>query len=243
MRVVAAFKDGWTENGLHRYLDISDDPKVRNPAAVYEHRLSEKELPGAVEAEAVVGQLPPACESCLKSAPESAHNILLRRNYLDPIGGGPCPRCNPEAIAQQATVLPPACEACLDYSPGAATNVRLRVDHLSFHGGPCPRCHPSKVPGDWRWPGMDTPDRLAAPVYGQVGKTVGARAKTHTAGDYENSSVDDLFAPRRNLTLEERINRGPAKHQPYRNPTDQSVYDEDFGSSAPVDDAVWDEPI
>ncbi|MGW0169505.1 hypothetical protein ACWDWT_30655 [Streptomyces sp. NPDC003343] len=269
MRVVTAFQAGWTEHGLRRYLDISDDPKVRNPAAVYEHRLSADEIPAAAEAETVVGQLPPACASCLKSAPESAHNVLLRRNYLDPIGGGPCPRCHPDSVGQSPTQLPPACETCLDYSPGAATNVRLRTDHLSFHGGPCPRCHPTKVPGDWRWPGMDVPDRSAAPVYGQV---TGARARSRTAAEYESSSVDDLFgrameraqrrmatgdwkgastdervagwaALARELTREERINAGPGGYQPYRNPTDQSVYDQDFGSAPELDQSAYDEPL
>lgn len=43
--VQAALAAGWTEDGLRRYLDISDDPSVRNAAAVYAHRLAEDELP------------------------------------------------------------------------------------------------------------------------------------------------------------------------------------------------------
>lgn len=211
-RVAAALAAGWTERGLRRYLDISDDPNVRTAAAVYEHRLRDDELPQA-EAE-------------------------------------PAP--------PRPTRLPPACQSCLEFSHGAATNVRLRTDHYSFHGGPCPRCHPSKVPGDWYWPGMDE-------------TATGARAASHTADDYASSSVDDLYGPRltgtdakvagwmalsRQLADSNEREFSPAPfrapqpmvarngHQPFRNPEDQSVYDEPLlPSGPPIDQSVYDEDL
>jgi hypothetical protein len=256
-RIMVAFSAGWTERGLARYLDLSDEPNVRSAAALYLHRLSDDELPEA--AETVSGQLPPACQSCLSTAPESAHNILMRRNYLDPIGGGPCPRCHPDRVGQSTAKLPPACNSCLDFNHGAATNVRMRTDQLSFHGGPCPRCHPSMVPGNWSWPGMDTADggmwERAAARAAQRNGGVGARADSHPAEAYTSSSVSDLFAPRsdefppgllpgdrraygwlqlaNSLSEQEGPRSGPKPmvsngYQPHRNPEDQSVYDEPF---------------
>ncbi|MBD9730190.1 hypothetical protein PV755_46375, partial [Streptomyces caniscabiei] len=137
--VVAAFKEGWTENGLRRYLDISDDATVRSPAAVYVHRLSKDELP-----EASVGvspQLPPACSWCLARNPAAATDPAERVAPL----GGPCPDCHPTSVGQSTMQLPPACPECLSWSPEAATDVNLRVDRMSFHGGPCPRCHPATM--------------------------------------------------------------------------------------------------
>jgi hypothetical protein len=251
--VAAALSGGWSENGLTRYLDISDDPKVRNAASLYIYKLNPDRLPAAADAETVVNGLPPACKSCLSTAPDSKHVIELRRNYLDPINGGPCPRCHPEALAKRPTKLPPPCGPCLDFSPAAEFNVRLRSDRLSFAAGrPCPRCHPSMVEGDWYWPGKDT------------AKRTGARAEPHTAGEYANSSADDLFAPRAtplvgtdakvagwmaiaaNCSDEERPKSGPRpmiSHQPYRNPADQSVYDQEFPDAAIVDESRYDEEL
>lgn len=134
-RVMVAITDGWTEDGLRRYLDISDDPAVRSPASVYLHRLSADELPDA--SVGVDPQLPPACWDCLGLNPAAATDPALRVN---PITCDPCPNCHPAS-----TVLPPACETCLQYNPGAATDVRLRIDVMSFQGDPCPKCHPATV--------------------------------------------------------------------------------------------------
>lgn len=95
VRVVAAFKDGWTERGLRRYLDISDDPNIRDAAAVYAHRLSEKELPQA-EPEPVVTsdaeRLPPVCDTCVRGNPAARYNIRFR---AIPGTSQPCPDCHP----------------------------------------------------------------------------------------------------------------------------------------------------
>lgn len=242
-RVVAAFKAGWTENGLRRYLDVSDDPNVRSAASVYVHRLDPEELPDNEVPDVAV---PNPCDVCW-SIPGAFDDPSRRVN---PITGDPCPRCHPSA-AQQATRLPPACESCLAFSPAAEVNVRLRSDHLSFHGGPCPRCHPSKVPGNWSWPGMDG--------------VTGARAAARPAEAYTSSSVDDLYAPRlpgdrnvlgwlqlsQRLEAQEGANRGSKPmvasggHQPYRDPVDQSVYDRDFfdNDTEPADQSRYDQPL
>lgn len=137
IRVVAAFKDGWTENGLRRYLDISDDPNVRNPAAVYAHRLSEEELPPA----APDASLPPACWTCLGISPAAATDLSVRVN---PITGDPCPNCHP-ATAGQAPEVPPACPACLEENPGSRTNVRVRYRIIDDVHQACPDCHPKRM--------------------------------------------------------------------------------------------------
>ncbi|WP_275559616.1 hypothetical protein [Streptomyces sp. 5-6(2022)] len=93
IRVAAAFKAGWTENGLRRYLDISDDPDVRSPASVYLHRLAEDELPEAADPEVVAELLPPACAACLDFSPSAEFNPRLRQR-----GGQQCPDCHPGSL-------------------------------------------------------------------------------------------------------------------------------------------------
>ncbi|KOG77353.1 hypothetical protein ACZ90_59435 [Streptomyces albus subsp. albus] len=53
-RVLAAFQRGWSEGGLHRYLDISDVPNVGSAAALYLYRLRDDQLPD--------NEAPPALE-------------------------------------------------------------------------------------------------------------------------------------------------------------------------------------
>lgn len=244
-----ALAAGWSERGLDRYLDISDDPNVRNAASLYVYKLNPERLPDAGPAEAVAAGLPPLGPDCSHD-PRAASSPVFRTTPL----GEPCPDCHPDRVAQKATKLPPACEHCLDFNPGAEFNVRLRTDRLSFQGGPCPRCHPSMVPGDWVWPGMPAAN----------GAATGARVASHTADDYANASAADLFVPRPGARLtgtdakvagwmaianglreERHANSGPRPmiappHQPYRNPTDQAVYNEDFPDAEIVDQSVYD---
>ncbi|MER8008130.1 hypothetical protein [Streptomyces sp. NPDC094149] len=140
IRVVAAFKDGWTENGLRRYLDISDDPKVRNPAAVYAHRLSEGELPEAAVGESP--QLPPACWTCLGISPAAATDLAVRVN---PITGAPCPNCHPASVGQSPAQPPEVCDACLRENPASRTNMRFRFRVIDGEMQACPDCHPRRV--------------------------------------------------------------------------------------------------
>lgn len=90
----AALAAGWTERGLHRYLDISDDPTVRFPAAIYEYRLAEDELPEAADPEATT--LPPACAVCLDANPAAEFNPRLRQR-----DGQACPDCHPSKVYGQ----------------------------------------------------------------------------------------------------------------------------------------------
>lgn len=92
-RVVAAFKAGWTEQTLADYLDVSNDPSVRNPAAVYDHRLKGDELPEPPTPLVAAGrsQLPPPCAECFDTYREAAEkNLRLRVR-----DGKPCPDCHP----------------------------------------------------------------------------------------------------------------------------------------------------
>ncbi|MCX4573082.1 hypothetical protein OHB41_07765 [Streptomyces sp. NBC_01571] len=139
MRVVAAFKDGWTESGLRRYLDISDDPTVRSPASVYLHRLSDEELPDA--AVGVSQQLPPACWDCLGRNPAAATDLALRVN---PITCDPCTNCHP-AATEQAAEVPDACQPCLEENPAARTNVRMRYRIIDGTHQACPDCNPKRI--------------------------------------------------------------------------------------------------
>jgi hypothetical protein len=99
-RVTVAFDAGWSEDGLRRYLDISDDPDVRSPAAVYLHRLSDDELPESTP-DPVAPQLPPACQACLDDNPSAQHNERLRFRIVDNECQA-CPDCHPSAVARQA---------------------------------------------------------------------------------------------------------------------------------------------
>ncbi|MEV5420275.1 hypothetical protein [Streptomyces albogriseolus] len=167
-RVRAALAAGWTENGLRRYLDISDDPKVRNPAAVYEHRLSDDELPDAGPAQAVAAGLLPVGADCYHdpaAATDPSHRI-------DPITGDPCLKCHPDAVQAAGRGLPPVCDSCIRANPAAQFNVRFRTRVINDVHQACPDCHPNTVGG------------------------TGARAASHTADDYTSGSVDDLYGPR-----------------------------------------------
>lgn len=139
IRVVAAFKDGWTEAGLMRYLDISDDPTVRDPAAVYAHRLKPDELPDATVV--VSPQLPPACWTCLGNSPMAATDLSLR---INPITSDPCPDCHPTAVGVSPQ-LPDACQACMEENPSSAVNVRLRYRVIDDEHQACPDCHPKRI--------------------------------------------------------------------------------------------------
>ncbi|MEV8553432.1 hypothetical protein AB0L04_26920 [Streptomyces glaucescens] len=264
--VADALAAGWSERGLDRYLDISDDPNVRNAASLYVYKLNPERLPDAGPAEAVAAGLPPLGPDCSHD-PRAASSPVFRTTPL----GEPCPGCHPDRVAQTATKLPPACEHCLDFNQGAEFNVRFRTDHLSFQGGPCPRCHPSMVPGDWSWPGKDTADGGMwdrARGRAQARMATGARAASHPAADYVSASVGDLFVPRPGAPLrgtdakvagwlaiagELRAEEGHAKsgprpmiaprHQPYRNPTDQAVYAEDFPDAEIVDPSGYDQDL
>lgn len=238
-RLTVAFKAGWTERGLTRYLDISDAPDVRSAAAVYLHRLSEDELPDAGEAEAVAAGLPPVGPDCYHD-PAAATDPKHR---VHPITGDPCPKCHPSVVGQTPTTdLPPVCDPCMQANPAARYNVRFRTDSLSFQPGAlCPRCHPEKVGG------------------------TGARATAHTAADYASGSVDDLYGPRKPLKGDERVQgwydvaarlgaeEAAAKmpqpqiarggYQPYRNPIDQSVYDAPWPDPEPFDDHRYEKDL
>ncbi|MFD4551676.1 hypothetical protein [Streptomyces sp. NPDC058466] len=138
-RVMVAITDGWTEDGLRRYLDISDDPSVRSPASVYLHRLSADELPDA--SVGVSPQLPPACWDCLGRDPAAATDLALRVN---PITCDPCPNCHPATVGQSPEV-PPACQPCLEENPAARTNVRMRYRIIDGDHQACPDCHPKRI--------------------------------------------------------------------------------------------------
>ncbi|MET7890626.1 hypothetical protein [Streptomyces mirabilis] len=137
IRVAAAFKNGWTEKGLRRYLDISDDPTVRDPAAVYAHRLKDDELPDAT----ADPTLPPACWDCLGHDPAAATDLALR---INPITCDPCPNCHPATVGQSPEV-PPACQPCLEENPAARTNVRMRYRIIDDVHQACPDCHPKRI--------------------------------------------------------------------------------------------------
>lgn len=137
IRVAVAFKDGWTEKGLRRYLDISDDPTVRDPAAVYAHRLKDDELPDAT----ADPTLPPACWDCLGHDPAAATDLALR---INPITCDPCPNCHPATVGQSPEV-PPACQPCLEENPAARTNVRMRYRIIDDVHQACPDCHPKRI--------------------------------------------------------------------------------------------------
>ncbi|MFJ3290391.1 hypothetical protein ACIPMW_34505 [Streptomyces sp. NPDC086669] len=230
-RVAAALAAGWTERGLRRYLDISDDLNVRSAVAVYAHRLKEDELPDASVGD--VQQLPPACIACLRFNPAAAHDVSLR---VDPTSwdGKPCPDCHPDSVGRSPEI-PEACQACREENPAARTNIRLRFRIIDGNHQACPDCHPKRI----------------AFLAGQNG--TGARAAAHTAADYASSSVDDLYGPRVDTADGGMWNRAMVRaqarggtdakvagwmaisqrlaaeeRQTYSNPEDQSVYDEPF---------------
>ncbi|MFE9601975.1 hypothetical protein [Streptomyces hokutonensis] len=188
VRVAAAFKAGWTENGLRRYLDISDDPNVRSAAAVYAHRLGEDELPDA--SAGTDSQLPPACWDCLGANPAAAADLALRVN---PITSDPCPNCHPASVGQKPEV-PPVCPACLEENPYADRNVRLRYRIIDGQHQACPDCHPKRIV------------ILAA----QGAANIQQRLAT---GDWKGAGPDERalgwLQLSRNLSVEERINVGP----------------------------------
>lgn len=94
--VRAALAAGWSEDGLRRYLDISDDPSVRNPAAVYAHRLAADELPAPPQSKAAAASLPAWCGQC--GGEEAAER------WIDTADGKSrrCPDCHPAAIKENA---------------------------------------------------------------------------------------------------------------------------------------------
>jgi hypothetical protein len=194
--VAAALTAGWTENGLRRYLDISDDPTIRTPVGLYQHRLNPDRLPDPGEAAAVAAGLPPLGPNCHHD-PGAATDVSLRTAPL----GGPCPDCHPSTVGTPGVRLPPPCEDCAK-QPGAVTNPNVRIDPLSFDGDVCPNCHPSKVPGDWDW----TPAASTLP------------------GDH---NVNGWLQLARSLSEPQPV-IASGGYQPWRNPIDQSVYDEDL---------------
>ncbi|NJP72514.1 hypothetical protein [Streptomyces sp. C1-2] len=237
-RLTAAFKDGWTERGLARYLDISDERNVRSAAALYLHRLSEEELPAADEAEAIAGALPPPCTTC-SFKPGAAADPSLRISPL----GGPCPDCHPDAVGATTVNLPPVCDRCREGNPAAEFNVRFRVDPLSFTGGPCPDCHPAKVPGTWSWPGMDTAD-------GGMWERAAARAHARSDADYGlpgDRNIRGWGDVARSLAGPPQPQIARSGHKPYEPPQDRSVYNNGFGGYQPyrdpADDSVYDKEL
>lgn len=208
-RVTVAFKAGWTENGLRRYLDISDDPAVRSAAAVYLHRLSEDELPPAIEEV----DLSPPCSWCRVAFPTAATDGSVRKTPL----GDPCPECHP-SVVQQTTELPPVCDVCVGQNPAAEFNIAFRRNYESFHGGPCPRCHPALVQVDGADGGM----------WERAAVRAAERSRT---GDWKGAGQDERVAGW--LQLGQQLGDGPKPmiappHQPYRDSEDQSIYDEPF---------------
>ncbi|WP_149552923.1 hypothetical protein [Streptomyces marokkonensis] len=110
--VAAALTAGWTERGLTRYLDISDDLTVRSPAGLYLHRLNPDRLPDVADVEAVTTAeereispgLPPVCDSCVRANPAARTNVRWRTRVVDDVHQA-CPDCHPTrvAILQQDT--------------------------------------------------------------------------------------------------------------------------------------------
>lgn len=187
-RVVAAFKAGWSENGLRRYLDVSDDPNVRSAAAVYLHRLDGDELPDAPVG--VDPQLSPACWDCLGANPAAATDLTLRVN---PITCDPCPNCHPATVGQKPEV-PPVCDACVRENAAAQFNIRFRYRIIDGQHQACPDCHPKRIV------------ILAA----QGAANIQQRLAT---GDWKGAGTDERalgwLQLSRNLSAEERINVGP----------------------------------
>ncbi|MFE7648683.1 hypothetical protein [Streptomyces phaeoluteigriseus] len=231
-RVMVAFSAGWSEHGLKRYLDISDDPNVRSAAALYLHRLSDENLPDSGQAEAVAAGLPPIGPDCFH-APGAATDASLRTAPL----GGPCPDCHPDAVRQSSDHgMPPVCDSCVRANPAAQYNVRFRTDSLSFQPGAlCPRCHPDMVGA--QQPGADGGRWDRAQQRIASGNWKGAGTDERVAGwlaisrQVADSSEKD-FAPRPMIA--------PPRHKPYRNPADQSVCDEDFGPSPMAEPSAYD---
>lgn len=208
-RIAAALEAGWTERGLKRYLDISDDASIRDAGAVYAHRMKPEELPPA----AAEVELPPACNWCLAVNKAAEWDVSLRQ---DPIIG-PCKQCHPDSVAQTATVrLPPPCDSCAK-QPGAATNPTVRLDPMSFTGEPCPNCHPSKVPGDWDWPRKPLKGDERVQGWYDVAARLGA--------------AEAAKAPKPMVAS--------GGYTPFFNPEDESVYDKDFPDPEPFDDSVY----
>lgn len=130
-RVTVALKDGWSEKGLRRYLDISDDPNVRSAAALYLHRLGEDELPAPAPAASDPEAVPPACEACLEANPGAAYNLRLR------VREGP-----------------DSAEACPDCHPGSASYRRAGGDGGMWDRA-MGRAQARMASGDWRGAGTD----------------------------------------------------------------------------------------
>ncbi|MFC5670821.1 hypothetical protein [Streptomyces incanus] len=215
--VAAAFTAGWSERGLRRYLDISDDPNVRSAAALYLHRLNPDRLPDSGQAEAVAAGLPPIGPDCFHD-PRAVADVSLRTAPL----GGPCPDCHPDAVQQSGKPgLPPVCDTCVRANPAAQYNVRFRTDPMSFTKEPCPRCHPDKVgedvlPGDRRVKGwMDLARQLAAEEAVTTASPPMVARNGHR--NYELPQDRSVYQ-----------NGFGGGYQPYRDPTDESVYDKDL---------------
>ncbi|MFF7331525.1 hypothetical protein [Streptomyces sp. NPDC008150] len=94
-RTAAALADGWSDNGLMRYLDISDDPSVRTAVGLYLHRLDPEHLPEAGQAQAAAVGLPPHCghPDC---DPASRRRETEDANGLRSLH--PCPDCHPSCV-------------------------------------------------------------------------------------------------------------------------------------------------
>lgn len=238
-RIMVAFTDGWTEKGLRRYLDISDDPTVRSAAALYLHRLSEDELPAAATMVQSPTVLPPACTECLSWDPRAATDVNLRTDRMS-FTGDPCPRCHPALVGQVAEI-PPACQACLNESPAARTNVRMRFRIIDDVSQACPDCHPKRIAVLAKSRQQQETDDWADRAM--------ARAQQRMANDsWKGAGTDERVAGWMSLAAELKAEERPRAvkpmialpHQPYRNPTDQSVYDDDFGPGPATDPAVYD---
>jgi hypothetical protein len=246
--VADALAAGWSEGGLNRYLDISDDPNVRNAASLYLYKLHADRLPDARPTEAVTQGLPPACSQCLSWDPGAATDASLRVDRMS-FSGGLCPRCHPAAVQSDL----PACAACLEWNSGAATNPSLR--HRPDADGnlrPCDECNPGRVAFLARQ--QDSPWGTVAPVLKsrQQQETDAwadramARAQQRAAsGNWKGAGTDERVAGWAAIAASLRADAQHKQggHQPYRNPTDQSVYDEDFGPGPAVDPGGYDEPL
>ena len=152
VRVAAAFAAGWSEAGLRRYLDLSDDPNVRSAAALYLHRLGADQLPDS-EAPAVLEGTDAVVDGWMQLAGQMGDEREHATAGHRPSWGAPAYRgpARPNTVWDRI-----ADDAANGRAPAGAERykhcgtcdpvTRMRDGDGSAGEGksnPCARCHPS----------------------------------------------------------------------------------------------------
>ncbi|MFJ3088918.1 hypothetical protein [Streptomyces sp. NPDC086838] len=159
-RVQSALQAGWSEAGLRRYLDISDDPNVRSAAALYLHRLQPDQLPETEAPEVprpltgtdatVDGWMALAAKYDDEARADGWSVVSPGEPYQRPRYNGPKPVNQPwERLAADAAAGQPPQGAekykhCGDSECDPITRTRDKEDDRGYkYVSPCSRCHPS----------------------------------------------------------------------------------------------------